>query len=83
MEIDYGGTKILRIPNENDISTRYVIFLQCEYGNLTKGYIKTHPERKRSELQLHYNLKCPCYPKTYRDMGSINRHLYKKCAVTT
>ena len=82
MEIGYGRIKYYVSQNGNNILTRYIICLQCEYENVTKGGIETHLARKRNGLQLHYNLKRPYCPKMYRYLGSINRRLYKKCAVT-
>ena len=77
METDYGRIR-MQIDIENDTETRYVIFLLCNYQNVTKCGIKVHLARKHDELQQLYDLKCPFRPKTYKDLSSINRHLYKK-----
>ena len=78
MEIDYGRIQIIRRQDVNNIPTRYIIFLRCACGDITKGGIKTHIARKRNALQLRYNFNYPYFPKTYRDVGSANRHIYKK-----
>ena len=76
MEIDYGRIKIIQRCHNNS-TIRYIICIRSNYGNKTKGGIKTRLERSRNSIQLHYDLKCPYFPKTYRDSGPINRHLYK------
>ena len=83
MEIDYGAIKIINKLNINNILTIYVIGLQCAYGNITKGGIKTHLSRKQNPPQLHYNLNYPYFPKTYKDVGSLIRHIYKNFDVIT
>ena len=45
MEIDYGRIKILNRHSGNNIQTRYLIFLQCAYENLTTGGIKPFSEK--------------------------------------
>ena len=77
METDYGGIR-MQIEINNDIETRYLICLMCNYHNVTKCGIKVHLARKHNELLIRYDLKCPFCPKIYKDLGSINRHLYKK-----
>ena len=77
MEADYGRIKI-SYKNINYINKRFLICQHCHYENETKGGIKTHLARKHNPLQHHYNLYCPYCPKTYRDLGSINRHIYKR-----
>ena len=75
-EIGYGRIKIVRHPNIDNVLTIYIICLQCDYGKITKGGIKSHLPSK-NEPKLHYNPKFPYCPKNYRDLGSINRHLYQ------
>ena len=43
----------------------------------SKDGIKVHIERKRNNLPKRYNLQCSFCPKTYKDNGSVNRHIYK------
>ena len=45
------------------------------------GGSMTHLARKNNALQLHYMIKCPHCPKTYRYLGAINPHIYKKFVV--
>ena len=78
MEITYGRIKIIHKPNINDAPARYIICLQRTYGNNTTDGPITHLARKHNELQLRYNLNSPYCRKTYRDLGAINRHRYKK-----
>ena len=78
MEIDYGRIKILYKNNMQNLLTRFLICNVCLYENTTKGGIKTHLAKKHNQLQLHSNLNCPYCPKSYIDLGSLNRHLYKK-----
>ena len=78
METDYGRIRI-QIDIGDNIETRYRICLICNYHNLEKGGIKVHLARKHNELLLkHYDVRRPFCPETYRDLGSISRHLYKK-----
>ena len=76
METDYGRVR-MHIDIINDIETRYLIYLLCNYQNTTKCGIKVHLGRKHNELLRHYDLRCPFCPKSYKDLGSINRHKYK------
>ena len=78
MEIDHGRIKIIQKPNTNNAIARYIICLQCDYGNITTGGIGAHLARKHNELQLRYNLNPSYCPGTYRDIWPINRHLCKK-----
>ena len=78
MEIDYGRIKIHYKNDLRNILSRFLICIECSYGNTTKGGIETHLAKKHNQLQLHSNLKCPYCPKSHIDLGSLNRHLYKK-----
>ena len=76
METDYGRIR-MQTDFENSTVTRYPICILCNYHILTKGGIKVHLSRKHNELLKRYDLQFPFCPKTRKDPGSINRHLYK------
>ena len=62
MECDYGRIR-MPIDIENDAEIRYLICLQCNYHNLTKGGVKVHLARKRNNMPKRYDLQCPLCPK--------------------
>ena len=76
MERDYGRIRILLDIN-GDIETRYLICLRRNCRNLTKGGVKAHLARKRNGLHTHYDLLCHLCPETFKDLGSLGRHIYK------
>ena len=80
MEIDYGRIRMQFNQDETNPTNmqRVLICTKCEYENKTKGGIKVHLTKKHNEVQIHYNVKCPFCPKTFVDIGTLNRHIYKK-----
>ena len=51
-------------------------------GILKRRY-KNTPRQKHNALQLQYNLNFPYCPKTYRNLLSVNRHLYRNSVAIT
>ena len=55
MATDYGRIR-MRIDIGNDNEILYLICLQRNYHNVTKGGIKVHIDRKRNKLRKHYDV---------------------------
>ena len=80
MEIDYGRIRLQFNSDayNPDRLIRVLVCTKCEYENETKGGIKVHLTKKHNEIHYHYNVNCPFCPKTFVDLGTLNRHIYKK-----
>ena len=74
--IGYGGIKIQLTPSTQDLN-KIIRIITCATYNFetdTKGY-KSSSRKKPNELNNHYNLKCSFCPKSFVDLGSLNKHI--------
>ena len=77
LETDYGRIR-MQVGIGNNIATRYLICYIRNYRILTKGGVEVRPARKHNELLKRYDAQRPFCPKAYKEIGSINLHIYKK-----